>query len=120
MAPTPGVKQSMRRACGCKLYGAAVYQRAMEFEWDPAKADSNLAKHGIDFGGARRVFDDRYVLILPDPRDYAGETRDHAIGRVGDRILCVTFTMRGGNCRIISARRANRRERTAYSLQTRD
>lgn len=35
----------------------------MDFEWDTAKADANLAKHGVDFGGARQVFDDPDVLI---------------------------------------------------------
>lgn len=92
----------------------------MDFEWDPAKADSNLAKHGIDFEDAIGAFDDPAVAIDPDPRSHGGETRYRAIGSVEGRILSVCYTMRGERCRIISARRASRREREAYSLQVRN
>jgi len=88
----------------------------MDFEWDPAKAGANLAKHGIDFPTASRVFDDPALIIVPDPRDYGGEVRRRAIGTVDGSILVVCFTMRGYICRIISARRASRRERNVYSL----
>jgi uncharacterized protein len=92
----------------------------MDFEWDTAKADANLAKHGVDFGGARQVFDDPDVLITADPRVY-GETRFRATGTVRSTAITVIYTMRGGNtCRIISARRASRRERGDYSLQARN
>jgi len=89
----------------------------MEFEWDPAKAEANLAKHGIDFDDAIGVFDDPAVGTEPDPRHYSGEMRYRAIGRVGETILLVCYTMRAKRRRIISARRASRRERKAYSLQ---
>ena len=88
----------------------------MDFEWDPAKAVSNLTKHGIDFPSGSRVFDDPAVIIVPDNRDYGGEVRHRAIGAVDGSILVVYYTMRGHIYRIISARRANRRERRAYSL----
>ena len=91
----------------------------MEFEWDPAKAASNLAKHGICFAAAMRVFDDPMAVIIRDRRNYGGETRYQAMGAVEGVILLVSFTLRGGVHRIINARRANRRERTVYSLQTR-
>jgi putative transcriptional regulator len=52
----------------------------MEFEWDPAKAASNLTKHGIDFDEAIAVFDDPRVLSIADLRSY-GETRYVAIER---------------------------------------
>jgi uncharacterized DUF497 family protein len=83
----------------------------MDFEWDPDKADANLAKHGIDFEDAITVFDDPAVTTKPDPRKYRGETRHRAIGSVGGRVSLVCYTMRGDRCRIISARRASRRER---------
>jgi uncharacterized protein len=89
----------------------------MDFEWDSRKAAANLSKHGIDFGDAIAIFDDPMVGIEPDPRNYGGEMRYRAIGRVGDTILFVCFTMRELGCRIISARRASRRERKVYSLQ---
>ena len=92
----------------------------MEFEWDPAKAASNLTKHGIDFDEAIAVFDDPRMLSIVDPRSY-GETRYVAIGTVGGRTLAVVYTNRGNQIwRIISARRASRRERTAYTLQARN
>jgi uncharacterized DUF497 family protein len=89
----------------------------MEFEWDPVKAASNLTKHGIDFDEAIAVFDDPRTFSVVDRRSY-GETRYIAIGTVRGRTLAVVFTMRGNQiCRIISARRASRRERAAYTLQ---
>jgi len=92
----------------------------MEFERDPAKAASNLAKHGIDFDEALAVFDDPRTSSVVDPRSY-GETRYIAVGMVEGRILAVVYTMRGNQiCRIIGARRASRRERTAYTLQARN
>ena len=60
----------------------------MEFEWDPAKAASNLAKHGIDFDEALAVFDDPRTSSVVDPRSY-GETRYIAVGMVEGRILAV-------------------------------
>jgi uncharacterized protein len=88
----------------------------MDFEWDPTKAAANLTKHGIDFPSASLVFDDPAVVIMPDLQDYGGEVRHRVVGTVDRSILVVCFTMRGHICRIISPRRANRRERRAYSL----
>jgi len=91
----------------------------VDFEWDPNKAASNLAKHGVDFADAIGIFDDPGLLLLVDPRRY-GEHRYKAIGAVGGRVLFVAYTMRGDDlCRIISARRASRRERTACSSPSR-
>ena len=88
----------------------------MEFTWNPAKAVANLRKHGIDFGGATKIFDDPSAIVTVDPRDYAGELRYRVIGEVEGRILCVAFTIRNERYRIISARRASRRDRTTYSV----
>ena len=87
----------------------------MEFEWDPAKAESNLAKHSVDFSTATEVFNDPNILLSLDPRP-RGETRYQAIGSVSGVVLFVSYTMRGEVCRVISARRASRRERQSYSL----
>jgi uncharacterized DUF497 family protein len=97
-------------------YGIAVYVLGMEFEWDPAKRATNLAKHGIDFPAAARVLDDPKMVSERDPRNYGEEMRYRAIGSVEGTVLLVCFTMRGERCRIISARRTNHRERKAYSL----
>ena len=90
----------------------------MEFEWDPAKATRNVEKHGVDFDTAAEIFDDPNLFVVIDARTY-GERRYRAIGASRGVILFVAYTMRGDNvCRIISARRASRRERAAYTLQT--
>jgi uncharacterized DUF497 family protein len=87
----------------------------MEFEWDPVKAASNLAKHGVDFPTATKVFDDPFIRLRADPRRWS-EVRFQVIGRVNGIVLFVSYTMRDEICRIISARRASRRERQSYSV----
>ncbi len=84
----------------------------MEYEWDPAKADSNLAKHGVDFPAAIEALEDPRLLVIVDTQ--YGEPRGRAIGLVNGIHLSVAYTMRGEVCRIISARRASRRERKQY------
>ena len=84
----------------------------MEYEWDNGKANANLGKHGVDFVAAVDVFADPNLLVIVDRR--YGEDRYRAIGLVNDVVLSVAYTMRGELCRIISARRASRRERREY------
>jgi uncharacterized DUF497 family protein len=85
----------------------------VEFEWDPHKAEANLAKHGVGFEDATLVFDDPFHLVL----SISALTANGDIGAVNGRILFVAYTMRGHDvCRVISARRASRRERSTYSL----
>jgi uncharacterized protein len=72
----------------------------------------------VDFDTASEVFDDPDLFVVIDSRTY-GERRYQAMGASRDVILFVAYTMRGHNvCRIISARRASRRERAAYTLET--
>jgi uncharacterized protein len=85
----------------------------MDFEWDEAKDRRNLAKHGISFADAARVFAGP-ILTEVDERHAYGETRHRAYGTVADRLLSVVYTMRGDRVRIISARRASRAERRTY------
>ena len=54
----------------------------MTFEWDPSKAAENLAKHGIPFDYATRVFNDPYRIEQEDRTSFYEETRYHAIGMV--------------------------------------
>ena len=90
----------------------------MEFEWDRVKASRNVEKHAVDFDTAAEIFDDPDLLLVIDSRSY-GERRYQAIGASRGVILFVAYTIRGNDfCRIISARRASRRERAAYTLQT--
>lgn len=87
----------------------------MDYEWDPAKAEANLAKHGVRFADAVIVFSDDAALTIDDP--YPDEERFVTIGiDAMARILVVVWTWRGETTiRLISARRATRRERRQYA-----
>ena len=85
----------------------------MEFEWDSIKNQRNIEKHGIDFTDAVRIFERPTLTVVDNRRDY-GEKRIAAMGTVEDVILYVVYTVRDSIWRIISARRANRRERKKY------
>ena len=88
----------------------------MKFEWDVQKARSNLSKHCISFELAITVFDDPFALIAPDDKHSVSEDREWIIGKSDSGVLVVVFTKRerGKILRIISARRANKRERELY------
>lgn len=62
----------------------------MEFEWDAAKAERNLLKHGVDFSLATKVFDDPSLRRGIDPRHHR-ETRYQAIGSVNGVVLFVAY-----------------------------
>jgi len=87
----------------------------MKFEWDPRKADSNLNKHGVSFQEAASVFGDVFSITYHDPDHSAREQRFITVGmsRSG-RVLMVAHADRGGNVRIISARKTTRKERRYY------
>ncbi len=85
------------------------------FEWDQRKAVGNLEKHGIGFDEASTVFGDPLALLMPDPDHSSGEERFLLLGSSGlGRLLVVAFAERGLRTRIISARRATRKERGRY------
>jgi uncharacterized DUF497 family protein len=89
----------------------------MRFEWDEGKAAINRAKHRIGFDVAITAFDDPFALVAPDPsHSTAAEERRWLIGEADAGVLVVVFTIRaaGDVYRIISARRANRKERRRY------
>ena len=87
----------------------------LSFEWDENKAGSNLAKHGVSFEEATTVFGDPLSLTIPDPAHSQAEDRFIVLGHSHQRkLLVVVHTERGDNVRIISARRANRREQKSY------
>ena len=90
------------------------YSQDMNFEWDERKAQANLAKHKIDFGDVLGVFLDPCRLETIDDREDYQETRFKVIGQVDELTLVVIYTERVEKIRLISARRANRRERKAY------
>ena len=85
------------------------------YDWDLAKAASNLRKHGVTFLEASSVFDDTLAMVMPDRAHSVGEERLVVIGmsRQG-RMLVVSHVERGDLIRIISAREAMREERKYY------
>jgi len=85
-----------------------------EFEWDAAKAESNLEKHGVSFEAAGRVFDDVFAFERCDFDSELGEVRYVITGLVDDVVLTVVYSERGERTRIISARRATKHEQTEY------
>jgi len=87
----------------------------MRFEWDKDKAESNYLKHGIQFEEAVTVFADPYLMFTQDSSHSQGEEREWAIGEAeGGSIVVVVFTMRAERIRIISARKATKRECQQY------
>jgi hypothetical protein len=86
----------------------------VEYEWDPAKAQANLRKHGVPFLMACEVFKDGSRREHTDVSDDYGEERWIVLGRVGQKILSVVYTQRGQRTRLISARRADLNEQRSY------
>ncbi len=85
----------------------------MPFEWDQQKALSNVQKHRVRFADAVAVFDDPKALTIDDPVEE--EQRFATVGLdTLARVLVVVYTWRGDSIRIISARKATRRERAEY------
>lgn len=82
-------------------------------EWDDAKFEANIAKHGIDFTDAIGIF---AGFILETRSVKSGEVRWKATGYCEGIPLTVIYTWRGRKRRIISARRAKRNERRKYHL----
>lgn len=106
----------MRWSTETEDVASANYERlddAVDYEWDSNKAKANLRKHGVDFADAATVFTDDLAVTIPD--DVADEERFVSIGmdELG-RVLVVVYAWRGEGIRIISARKANRRELKQY------
>lgn len=91
----------------------------IEFEWDPDKAKENLKKHKVSFNDAGTVFGDPLSMTYYDPDHSIDENRYITVGlsRPGN-VLMVSHTDRGNRIRIISARKATRRERRFYEEQS--
>ena len=85
------------------------------FDWDPAKAASNLHKHGVPFEEAATVFDDPLSLTIPDPDHSENEERFVTTGQSNTgKLLVVCHCDREGKIRIISSRHATPHERLDY------
>ena len=88
---------------------------SLRFEWDPKKAEANLAKHDVSFEEALTVFVDPLARIFPDHEHSIDEFREIIIGHsAGQQLILVNFIEIEERVRIISARKATRREREDY------
>jgi uncharacterized DUF497 family protein len=85
----------------------------MDFEWDEAKRQANILKHGVDFVDAIEMFGSHFIETEDIRREY-GERWYRAVGQLGDQIIQVAYTWRGERRRIISARTAGRNDRRTY------
>ncbi len=86
----------------------------MDFEWDEAKSSACFLELGFDFALAASAFADPDRIIRQDNRYSYEEDRYQLVGRIGKRLFVLTYTLRGGVIRIISARKANTREVKRY------
>jgi uncharacterized DUF497 family protein len=92
----------------------------MRYEWDDAKNEANIEKHGYDFIDARELFEGDRVSYLDDRRDY-GEPRYVTLGHIGNRFVVAVYTQRlSGTIRIISLRKANNREKERFEKTIRN
>jgi uncharacterized protein len=93
----------------------------MQFEWDTKKAAYNLAKHEVSFDEASTVFGDPLAGTILDPRHSVEERRFVTIGHSSaGSLIVVIHAERDDRTRIISARRATRREKRRYETKTKD
>jgi hypothetical protein len=95
-------------ASSCIIGAFALYSG-----FDPRKSERNLRERGFGFEIASE-FDLRSALFAQDARTDYGEVRIRAIGLIGDTLYALVFTMRGNALRVISLRRASRKERSQY------
>ena len=87
----------------------------MVYEWDPRKAEKNRQKHGVSFLEAVSVFLDALAWSFPDPDHSGVELREITIGRTNiGRVVFIAHCQRGERTRLISARRATKKERKQY------
>ena len=86
------------------------------FEWDPDKARQNVEKHGVSFEEAATVFDDPIFITVADDEHSIYEERYITIGLSNrGRLLIFAHADRQGRIRIISARRATKKEERFYA-----
>lgn len=85
----------------------------MEVEWDEAKRKANIAKHGLDFADVPALDWDN-ATVLEDTRKEYPEPRYWAFAKQGTRLCMVAFCLRSKKVRVISFRKANRKEVQRY------
>jgi len=88
----------------------------MRIEWDQGKNEANFQKHGLWLDDAWAVFEGPMTIRVDDRKSY-GETRYAALGCLENTIVFLVYTIRDDAVRMISMRRANRRERKIYEAE---
>lgn len=96
------------------------YSGIMEFEWDETKSNACFTQRGFDFAYVLRAFFDSDRVIRKDSRWDYGEDRHWILGMIDGRVFFVVYTARSSVIRIISARKANKREVDDYENSTRE
>lgn len=91
----------------------------MKFEWDDVKSGKCFAHRGFNFAHAARAFLDPNRIAGVDLRRDYGENRYRLLGKIEGRVFVLIYTLRGSAIRVISARKANRREIGDYEQNAR-
>lgn len=91
----------------------------MTYEWDDSKAEANLVRHKVDFNDATYFEWDTAIETYDDRFDY-GEKRWIAIGFIKKTLHVLVYTLRKENIRIISLRKANKREKVFYERKAKE
>lgn len=86
----------------------------MEFEYDPEKSKSNLAKHGIDLDAAQRLWDNSQTVTLVAAHAGNVAVRYLVLGMIDGKHWTAITTRRGKRIRIISVRRSRKNEEAIY------
>lgn len=87
----------------------------MEIEFDAAKDQDNIAKHGVSLALAAEFDPETLITRIDNRKDY-GEMREIGLGLIDDRLHVVVFTRRANARRIISLRKANKRETEMFNV----
>lgn len=85
----------------------------MDIEFDTAKDETNIAKHGVSLALALVILDGP-IAVVPDQRRDYGEPRFNAFGLVAGRLFVCTYTPRGSTLRVISLRKAHKKEQARW------
>jgi uncharacterized protein len=107
-----GVK-SIDKKCLLLVFFEATVKK-MRIEFDQAKNERNIRERGISFE-LTKTFEFETAIIRMDVRRSYGEPRFNAVGYIGNRLYHLTFTLRADAIRVISLRKANRREVNRYA-----
>jgi uncharacterized DUF497 family protein len=85
----------------------------MRIEWDDAKRESNIVKHGIDFVDVEGIFEGETITIRDDRYDY-GEERFITLGLLDGRVVVIVHSEAESVIRVISVRKATKNEEIGY------